>query len=141
MARKSVSGAVRLRKKLRRFEPELRRELQVALSDGGRLLAAEISDRAPTRTGRLENAVLSKDDKDGLSTRVGYSARASGFKTAWKRGGFEATFQEFGTRHHAAQPFIRPAYRAVLGRILDRIDSGRKTAIARILKSTESDSG
>ena len=140
MARRpAVSGAVRLRKKLRKFDPELRTELAEALSDGGKELAGVMRATAPRDEGRLGDAVLSKDDKDGLSTVVGYSAKRGGFKTAWRRGGFEALFQEFGTRHQSAQPFIRPAYRQVLPRILTRVDNARNLAVGRILKSTESD--
>ncbi len=139
MARAAVSGAVKLRKKLRKFDPELRTELAQALSEGGKELATLIANTAPRDEGRLADAVQSKDDRDGLSTVVGYSAKRGGFKKAWRRGGFESLFQEFGTRNQPAQPFIRPAYRTVLPRILARIDAARNKAIQRILTSTETD--
>jgi HK97 gp10 family phage protein len=134
MARKRVEGNSRLRRQLRKFPETMREELTKALVDGGEELRAELEMRAPRDEGKLQAAPLAKLSSDKLSVLVGFSKDRPGFKKAWLRGGFEALFIEFGTKHSAAQPFVRPAYRAKLSRILDRIDEGRRAAVKRIVR-------
>jgi HK97 gp10 family phage protein len=96
----------------------------------GELLVNEIKLRAPKDEGDMGDNVIARVSRDGLSVQVGYGNRA-GFKQAWKRGGFHALFQEYGTRHHGAQPFIGPAFRAKLGQMLNRIDSAVNRTLRR----------
>lgn len=133
MARKRVTGDSALRRKLRRFPEVLRSDLRMVMTMNGDLLVNEIKARAPKDEGDMADHVIARVSRDGLSVQIGYGNRP-GFKQAWKRGGFHALFQEYGTVHHAAQPFIGPAFRAKLGQMLTRIDN----AVNRTLKRASS---
>ncbi len=84
--------------------------------------AAEAKSRAPRRTGLLEA---------GIDTAVEVTARGQEI-TGWvgvRKGGkgkdpFYAYFQEVGTSHHAAHPFLRPAVFGNARRIVE-IVSGK----------------
>lgn len=121
----------KLRRTLRRFPEELRTDLRAAITDGAAEVKAEIAQRAPVDKGKLRAEVHSQVSRDGLSALIGYSQNRSGFKRRWKRGGFEALWQEFGAKHHAAQPFIQPAFRAKLHGILNRIDAAVNSTIKK----------
>lgn len=130
MARRRVSGDSKLRRQLRRWPEELRRGVQTVMTYSGDTLRAEIERLAPKDEGDMAEQALSRVSRDGLSVQVGYSKRV-GFKTAWKRGGFKALFQQWGTRHHPATPFIDVAYRNKLAGILGDIDAAVNKAINR----------
>ena len=134
-----ISGGSKLRRQLRMFErsvsPGANEEITKAIETAARELTEEIRSRAPKDEHRLAEAVQFKMSSDGLGANIGYSANKAGFRMAWKRGGFEALFQEFGTRHHAAQPFIRPSYRARLQRNLNLIDDAVRRTVRRIVSS------
>lgn len=102
----------------------------------GRELAEEVRLRAPKDEMDLANAVHFVASRDGMGVAVGYSKDKTGFKRMWKKGGFVALFQEFGTSQHAAQPFLRPAWRANIKSALDRIDNARRAAVKNVLRST-----
>lgn len=89
---------------------------------------------APKDEGRLAAAAHHRVSSDGLGLSVGYSKEKTGFKRLWKKGGFEALFAEFGTRHHAAQPFIRRTFRAMVRHALDRIDRAVSQSIKGALR-------
>lgn len=126
-----LNGGSRLRKKLRRMPAEITAGIGPVIEDGLREIAAEIKATAPRDTGALADATHWQLSRDKLGGVVGYSANRSGFKTLWKRGGFEALFVEFGTKTQPARPFIRPAFRAKLGAILDRIDHAVNAALRK----------
>lgn len=131
MARKRrVSGDSKLRRQLRRWPEEVRREIRVVMNYAGGALADEIKARAPKDEGDMSEQAMYRVSRDGLSAQIGYSKR-TGFKRAWKRGGFKALWQEYGTRHHGAQPFVGPSFRARLGEILNWIDTAVNRTIRR----------
>lgn len=136
---KRVTGGSKLRRQLRMFErafePGANTEITKAIETAARELTAEIRTRAPKDDMDLANAVQYKMSSDGLGANIGYSANKAGFRMKWKRGGFVALFQEFGTRHHAAQPFIRPSFRSRLRRNLDLIDDAVRRTVRRIVNS------
>jgi HK97 gp10 family phage protein len=134
MARSKVVGGSRLRRKLRRFEPELRSELAREMQAIGQEFEDELSARAPKDEGNLAEAAHHVVSSDKMGVAIGYSKDKPGFKRQWKRGGFVALFQEFGTSKHAAQPFIRDAWRAKVESALDRIDAARRRTVQRILR-------
>lgn len=130
MARRRVSGDSRLRRQLRRWPEELRQDLRMVMTSAGATLRDRMWRDAPKDEGAMADQVMFRVSRDGLSVQVGYSKRV-GFKRAWKAGGFKALWQEYGTRHHAAQPFVRPAFRAELSKILDYVDRAVKRTIIR----------
>jgi HK97 gp10 family phage protein len=120
----------RLRRKLRRFPEVLRAEIALPMKLSAEELAGMIEANAPKDSGDMAEEVNYRLSRDGLSAQIGYS-KSAGFKRAWNRGGFKALWQEFGTRNHPAQKFIRPSYTQLLGRILDRIDAAVRRTLAR----------
>lgn len=130
MARSRVQNDSRLRRKLRRFPDELRAEVAIPMKLSAEELADAITANAPKDSGDMAEAASYRVSRDGLSAQIGYSKRA-GFKRAWKRGGFKALWQEYGTRHHPAHKFVRPAYAQLLSTILDRIDRAVSRMLAR----------
>ena len=136
MARSKVVGGSRLRRKLRRFEPELRTELARVMQEVGQEFEDEIRLRAPKDQGDLADAAHHVVSSDKMGVAIGYSKDKPGFKRVWKKGGFVSLFQEFGTSQHAARPFVRPAWRAKIGNALDRIDAARRRTVQRIVRAT-----
>ena len=129
-----VRGGSQLRKQLRRMPNEITDEIKKAIAWGAEEIRAEIELRAPRDEGDLAENVRAKISSDKLGAAIGYSKSRPGFKNAWKKA-FTALFQEFGTRHHAAQPFIAPSFRSKLRPILDRIDGAIDAALKRVINS------
>lgn len=73
-----------------------------ALRVGAEPIREEAQRLAPFETGTLKESMMTT-----VSEQTGTSAVA---KIGPSRKGFYGTFQEFGTAHDAAQPFLRPAY-------------------------------
>ncbi|MFW6079534.1 MAG: HK97-gp10 family putative phage morphogenesis protein [Gemmatimonadota bacterium] len=98
-----------------------------ALAYGAEPVRAEASRLAPRRTGQLAEEIVTVAEvtgRDRASARTGPSREA-----------FHGLFQEIGTAHHAAQPFLRPAFDAMqaevqrrtaerLGENLERVGRG-----------------
>jgi len=131
MARSRLKNDSRLRRKLRRFPETVREEIKVEMTNSANDLLAEIKALAPRDEGRLAENATARVSRDGLSAKIGYSGTQSGFKRAFKRAGFYAAFQEFGTSRHSAHPFLRPAFRNKLRSILDRIDKAVNSALKK----------
>lgn len=119
---------------MRLLEPSARAVVRAEMNTTGAELVAAMEAGAPRDKGDLAEAAHYKVSNDGLGLSAGYSNRP-GFKRAWQSHGFVAVFQEFGTRHHAAHPFIRPAYRKVIPAALDRIDAAVASAIRKAAAS------
>jgi hypothetical protein len=130
VARRRVSGNSKLRRQLRRWPEELRGDLRMVFTSAGALLRDQIWLNAPKDEGDMADEATFRVSRDGLSVQIGYSKRV-GFKRAWKAGGFKALWQEYGTRHHAAQPFVSVSYREKLREILDHIDRAVNRTIRR----------
>lgn len=113
----------RLRKKMRRWPEQTREGVRLTMGQIGQQLASQLEAQAPKDEGHLSAAARYKVSRDGLGVSVGYSNTKDGFRREWKKGGFVALFAEFGTRHHAAKPFIRPIWRANIQNALTRINS------------------
>lgn len=106
-------GKARVTSKLE-GEPELIRALErlteaiggagllAAADAGAERLAAGMERRAPYRTGRL---AMNIENETLTST-----ARRAEKGVGPGRKAFHGMFQELGTAHHAAQPFMRPEF-------------------------------
>lgn len=104
--------------------------MRMVMTSAGALLRDEIWLNSPKDEGDMADQATFRVSRDGLSVQVGYSKRV-GFKRAWKAGGFKALWQEYGTRHHKAQPFVRSAFREKLSQILNYVDRAVKRTIIR----------
>lgn len=110
---------------------EVTNDIRAAMKRAGVELEAAIEALARVDTGRMKAAAHHRVSNDGLGVVAGYSPRQTGFKKFWKQGGFIARWQEFGTRYIRRQPFISPAFRALLPTLLDRIDTAVTQALRR----------
>lgn len=124
--RVEIEGMDKLVRKLRRLADHAASEETVmsALEKAAEPTRAAAEAKAPRRTGHLaENIVIER--VAGLTSVGGAGLEVSqtggrGFKGVGvfaapgtdkgSRRAFYGMFQEFGTVHHAAQPFMRPAY-------------------------------
>lgn len=128
------ASASRLRRQLRRIPKELTKDIRHVMNDVGRDLRNHIDAAAPKDEGRLADAAHYRVSNDGLGVSVGYSAKKPGFKRKWKRGGFVALWQEFGTKHHKRQRFISPTWRRRLKPNLQKIDMFVIRALRRLAR-------
>lgn len=106
--------------KLERGIPEQRK--RAALHTAGQIIVVEAQRLAPHDTGRLRNSIRVTDDKDGLlygklnatgrANLDGVSVYIGPVGSAEDGDVYYAKFQEFGTIHMQAQPFMRPAIAA-----------------------------
>jgi hypothetical protein len=126
-----------LRRKLRRLLPDsIRDEIRVVMNSSADQLLEAMRANAPKDEGDMAEQAHKVVSRDGLSAKIGYGNQA-GFRRQWKRGGFKALWQEYGTRFHGANAFIRPAFRQQLRSILDNIDA----AVIRALRKATSKVG
>ncbi len=80
-----------------------RKGMREALNAAGEVMRAAIEEKAPRRTGFLSSHIITKvklsAKEDEGTVSVGPSKEA-----------FYGVYDEFGTRHMAARPFMRPAF-------------------------------
>lgn len=126
-----VKGDSRLRRTLRRMPDEITSGVRKEMTAIGRELATAITATAPKDTGGMAQAADYKVSSDGLAVKAGYSAKAAGFKRNWKKGGFKSLWAEFGTKRVAAQPFLRPLWRARIRNSIERIDRAVTAALRK----------
>lgn len=97
-----VIGTAEIRQALGQIGQHLSEEaLRGAVDEIAAQVAAAASDKAPRLTGDLAANIetdVSQDDVDDYVVSVGPAGEQ-----------FYGMFQEFGTPHHRAQPFLRPA--------------------------------
>lgn len=98
-------GGEKIARRLQGMTEKLaRKKLQSALEEGAELFRERASELAPREPGAPD-----------LADNIGISAlRGSGLEkkvaVGPTKGFYYGSFQEFGTRYHAAQPFMRPAF-------------------------------
>lgn len=106
----NLRGMPELREALKRLGSALKMEvIQEALMKGAEPIRAAAAQKAPRRTGTLAEEMIAahstewgryaRGAREAVAVRIGPSKKA-----------FYGKFQELGTRRHAAQPFLRPAF-------------------------------
>lgn len=119
------AGGEELARQLEKLPKALSDQLLLAaLKKAAEPMRADAQSKAPRLTGRLaDNMTIQK------ATRIG-SVEGGRWRTAegsvWvavgpHKGTYWGIFQEFGTVHHRAQPFLRPAFDANGARALNII--------------------
>lgn len=137
-----VQGLENLQGLLDQLPAKLREKtLAKAVSAGGAIMQAEMVARAPVRQdGGIKK--LSKKSRYGrlpgfLKASIGRrradreSPTTVSYIVGVLRRAFYANFLEFGTRHQAAQPFIRPAAEQTEGQVVDKIGSVIRTDVGK----------
>jgi HK97 gp10 family phage protein len=130
----SLRGVPRLRRKLRRMEPEVRASVAAAVLEGAEEIRDEAKRRVPTDTGSLRDyiQVVRGASSDRLSWRVGVpvpKTRRGKPKRQWP---FYAIFIEFGTVRMRARPFLFPAFEARKRAVFARIRKAVDRALAKV---------
>lgn len=131
-------GGNELATRLEMLPENLSRKIMVeALQAGAQPIQARAAQGAPRRTGRLATHI-----GIGLARRIG-SPQGGRWRQSDEtefavavgptKDVFYGLFQEYGTRHHGAQPFMRPAFdtqsAAALGIIADRLWEALRRAV------------
>lgn len=108
MAATRIEGWEELRRELKALGPRLAKKvLRSATRKGAGVIRREIRARVPVRTGRGRKAIRARVSR-GVLLSSGRAAYDIGFAPR----AFYLKFQEKGTRHHAARPFLRPGFAA-----------------------------
>jgi len=121
-----VSGLEQLARELRAMPERAGRTAQRrALVAGGELIAKKAGQNAPRRPGQPDMAdhivISNARPEDGsVGIAVGPASRF-----------FYGSYQEFGTAHHPAQPFLRPAFDSELAQALRAIADSLWASIRR----------
>ena len=115
-----LSGGKEMEALLKQIGPELANKIgDQALRAGAREIIKEAKALVPVRTGKLRDSIVL--DAVGRRNADGERAIYIGFK---KPHSARAHLAEFGTRHSAARPFMRPALDTKAG---DALEAMRKT--------------
>lgn len=128
--RSGLRGVSKLRRKLRRFDDDARREAQGAVAEAADLVRFHVLRRVPVDTGDLARSIEVKLGSDKLSAEIGPGVRT---RRAMRDAGWRARFIEFGTEKMAARPFLFPAFEESRREVIDIIDRGVDRAIARTI--------
>lgn len=135
MARRSrrITGANRLRRKLRRFPDEATDELRQTIWAFASEMQGDARARAPKDTGTLAANIQARFSRDGLEARVGVITKAA------KRKAYYAGFVEFGTRNMPARPWLVPALEQNRPKFRPQINSAVDRAVRRVARMAASD--
>ena len=127
MAKKvNIRGGASLRRVLRQAPDDMAAELRDEIKAGADKVLADMLANVARDSGDLAETIKIKASRDGMSARVG--AGVAG-KRDQRKAGWRGHFLEFGTKHQAAQPFVKPA----LDRHEDSIAKGIAAGIASAL--------
>lgn len=114
MANVRVEGLVELERKFKRLDAAVGgRHLLSAADAGAEILEEGMRSTAPVDTGKGA-AQITRDTAKSTPIRAEVDVGPGG-------SGFYLTFQELGTDHHPAQPFMIPTLDALDGDIVDEI--------------------
>ena len=129
----AVSGNITGLKELAKNSAKLKKSfaastLRTALRNAAAPVRKDARDNAPREEGILRKEIKTK----AKVTKRGYGYADIGFTER----GFYGGFQELGTSHHAAQPFLRPALerKAADGSVLNAFVGALNKTIARVLR-------
>ena len=127
MVQMRIEGGPQLAAALNSLSTRLSRRIQrEALQAGGALIAErskELAPRGDPSTPNLADEIVISNarPRDG----------SVGIAIGPTKSVFYGSFQEFGTAHHAAQPFMRPAFDGEAGRALKTISSAMWDSLIR----------
>lgn len=166
MRRSRVQGVNKLRRTLKRIDPEITSGVKIAIREGAEAIQADAIKLVPKDTGDLARSIDYRVSSDGLSAVVGPAARAaeivrrktgSAFKASHVRLSarnkklmfeyFKGWWVERGTKgspkHNIppqpARPFMKPAYDLNESWILGRVKTGINKALDRASRGAGND--
>jgi HK97 gp10 family phage protein len=102
-----------LHRNLAALEPAVRRKvLGGALKKAAEPIRAAAERNAPVLTGKLRDNIVVRLERQGRFAKMGVAGRSALARVGFTKAASHGTLQERGTKHHAAQPFLRPAFDA-----------------------------
>lgn len=112
--RRGYAGVNKLRRTLRRLEPEATAGIRKVLERGAQGIEADMMIGIPKDTGETAAHISYKLSRDGLTARIGFIGKKD------FEGGYVAQFLEYGTKGYPernipaqpARPFMGPAFDA-----------------------------
>ena len=112
--RRGFAGVTKLRKTLRRLEPEMIAGIQTVIKRGAKAIEYDMLVGIPKDTGETAQYINAKISRDGLTAQIGFVGKKA------VQGGYAARFIEYGTKGYAkdnippqpATPFMSPAFDA-----------------------------
>lgn len=119
-----VKGLKELNAKLKSIGPFVRdKVLSSAVNSGAQIIKRDAIARAPLDTGTLKRSIYVKRISERGNNEAAYIVGVRKGKKFRKKNqdAFYWTFVEFGTKHFAAMPFLRPAFEANKEAALDKI--------------------
>lgn len=115
----SFEGSAELQKALEQLPARVSKRFQLeALEHAAVPMKRSMEMKAPHEPGKpdlKDSITISRtkgEDRQEMAVAVGPS-----------RAGWYGSFQEFGTAHHAPQPFVRPAFEEQAGAALQRLSA------------------
>jgi HK97 gp10 family phage protein len=147
-----ITGFKELRNKIAKLDRRLQRRVYgAAVRAGGKVLVDAAQAAVPVRTGAVKRSLVhrasSKPSKGlfGVKVTVKGGARSSD-RIAHRRGGKGADyhpdaveryyrFTELGTKHHPAQPYLKPALEGKADEVLNVVKRELAAGLEREAKS------
>lgn len=131
MSRRSAGlrGVNNLRKLLRRLPDEVSADVRKEIEESAQLIEYDAKVLVHKDRGDLAASISYKLGRDGLSAQIGFSSR---WKRLWRAAGWRAFFEEFGTSHQRAHPFLFPAWERNKADITRRISASIKRTLNRL---------
>lgn len=120
----TIKGMATLERRLRALSDNARGELlRKAVLEGAEIIRDEAERLAPKRTGRGAAGIKTTAKASGsrATAEIGYDK-----KEAW-----HLRFAELGTKHHSAQPHLRPAIDTKKGEAVQAVGLSLKLGIDR----------
>ena len=113
--RRGYAGVNKLRRTLRRLEPEATAGIKQVILRGSQAIEADMMINVPKDTGVTASHISYKISRDGLTAQIGFVGKRD------VEQGFVARFIEYGTKGYKsippqpARPFMSPAFDANKG--------------------------
>lgn len=143
-----IEGFAELRKRAAKLERGLQRRVYgVAVRAGGKVLVDAAKAAVPVRTGATSRSIVhrasSKPSQGLFGVKVTVRAgEKSSERVAHRRGNSKKDyqpdaveryyrFQELGTKHHPAKPFLKPALEGHAGAVLNAVKQALAAGLAR----------
>jgi len=136
--RSGFGGVNKLRRTLRRLDPEILKGVQDVVTKGAERIAADARSIVPVDSGDLQSAIGVRLGRDRLTADIGISPGGGKKRAAARSDLFYARFVELGTKGgpnypaRPARPFMGPAF----DQNEKQITADLREAITKAVKAT-----
>lgn len=132
--RRGLAGVSKLRRTLRRLEPEATAGIRDALERAAQTMHFDMLSTIPKDSGETAQHLSYKVSRDGLTARIGFIGKKD------VEDGYVARFIEYGTKGYPkrnipaqpARPFMAPAFDKSKGRVAKEISDEIGKLLAKL---------